>query len=226
VTIRVVLADDQALIRAGFRAILERTGEFQVVGEAVDGIDAVAVIRRYRPDVALMDVRMPRLDGIVATTQVCADPELAGTRIVVITTYEVDEYIYAALRAGASGFLLKDLDPEDLRHAVRVVAAGEALLAPSVTRRLISEFTQRPRRDPEYLARLAAGLDQLTEREREVVTLAGGGLSNEEIAERLRISPTTAKTHVSRAMLKLAARDRAQLVVFAYDSGLVNAPGR
>jgi DNA-binding NarL/FixJ family response regulator len=226
VTIRIVLADDQALIREGFRSILQRADDVEVVGDAVDGLDAVAVVRRTRPDVVLMDVRMPRLDGIAATGQICADPALAGTRVVVITTYEVDEYIYAALRAGASGFLLKDLEPDELRRAVRVVAAGEALLAPSVTRRLIGAFTHGTRHEPEYVAQLGTRLAQLTEREREVVTLVGSGLTNDEIAARLVISPTTAKTHVSRAMVKLDARDRAQLVVFAYDSGLVSAPGR
>jgi len=220
-TIRVVLADDQALIRAGFRAILERAGDCQVVGEALDGVDALAVVRRLRPDVVLMDVRMPRLDGIAATAQICGDPQLAGTKVVVVTTYEVDEYIYAALRAGASGFLLKDLEPDDLRQAVRVVASGEALLAPRVTRRLIGAFTRRSSSDPDYARALAQRLTQLTDREREVVALVGRGMSNEEIATDLSISPATAKTHVSRAMLKIEARDRAQLVVFAYDAGLV-----
>jgi DNA-binding NarL/FixJ family response regulator len=223
--IRVVLADDQTLIREGFRAILERAEDCQVVGEALDGLDALAVVRRLRPDVVLMDVRMPRLDGIAATERICADPELAGTRVVVITTYEVDEYIYAALRAGASGFLLKDLEPDDLRQAVRVVASGEALLAPRVTRRLIGAFTRRSRSDPGYTEQLARRLSQLTDREREVVALVGRGMSNEEIATDLSISPTTAKTHVSRAMLKIEARDRAQMVVFAYDAGLVTPAG-
>jgi DNA-binding NarL/FixJ family response regulator len=222
-TVRVVLADDQSLIRAGFRSILERAGDVEIAGEASDGLDALAVVRRTRPDVVLMDVRMPRLDGIEATAQICADPSLAGTRVVVVTTYEVDEYIYGALRAGASGFLLKDLEPDELRRAVRVVAAGEALLSPSVTRRLIGRFSGSAA-SPEYLDRLKTRLGQLTQREREVVALVGQGLSNDEIAERLVISPMTAKTHVSRAMLKLDVRDRAQVVVFAYDSGLVRAP--
>ena len=214
--IRVLLADDQALVRAGFRALLSRAEDIEVVGEAADGIEAVDAARRTRPDVVLMDVRMPRLDGIAATARMCADPALADTRIIVVTTFELDEYIHSALRAGASGFLLKDLEPDELRRAVRVVARGEALLAPSVTRRLISEFTRRAK-PPAQEARLAL----LTEREREVVALVGQGLGNEEIAARLFISPATAKTHVSHAMTKLSARDRAQLVVFAYDSGLV-----
>jgi DNA-binding NarL/FixJ family response regulator len=224
--IHVVLADDQALIRAGFRSILERDDDVRVIGEALDGIDAVAVTRRTRPDVILMDIRMPRLDGLAATRQICADPSLAGTRVVIVTTYEVDEYIYTALRAGASGFLLKDLEPDDLRRAVRVVAAGEALLAPSITRRLIAQYSSPSERPPEYLNQLKDKLTSLTEREREVVTLVGSGLTNDDIAARLVISPTTAKTHVSRAMAKLDARDRAQVVVFAYDSGLVRPPGR
>jgi DNA-binding NarL/FixJ family response regulator len=223
--IRVVLADDQALIRAGFRAILERDEDVRVVGEGVDGLDAVTVVRRARPDVVLMDIRMPRLDGIAATRQICADPDLSGTHVVVVTTFEVDEYIDAALRAGASGFLLKDLEPDDLRRAVRVVAAGDALLAPSVTRRLIARYSPGAGRPQEYLDLVKQRLAQLTDREREVVTLVGAGLSNEDIATRLVISPTTAKTHVSRAMAKLDARDRAQVVVFAYDSGLVHPPG-
>jgi len=214
--IRVLLADDQALVRAGFHALLDRAEDIEVVGEAADGFAAIALARRTRPDIVLMDVRMPGLDGIAATAEICADPTLAGTRVIVVTTFELDEYIHSALRAGASGFLLKDLEPEELRRAVRVVAAGEALLAPSVTRRLISEFTRRARPTGQ-----AAGLALLTEREREVVALVGQGLANEEIAARLFISPATAKTHVSHAMTKLSARDRAQLVVFAYDSGLV-----
>jgi DNA-binding NarL/FixJ family response regulator len=215
--IRVLLADDQALVRAGFHALLSRAEDIEVVGEAADGVEAVELARATRPEVVLMDVRMPRLDGIAATARICADPELAGTRIIVITTFELDEYVHSALRAGASGFLLKDLEPDELRRAVRVVARGEALLAPSVTRRLISEFTSRRDRGSGQRDRL--GL--LTEREREVVALVGHGLSNEELAAELFISPATAKTHVSHAMTKLGARDRAQLVVFAYDSGLV-----
>ncbi|RAG81185.1 DNA-binding response regulator [Streptacidiphilus pinicola] len=216
--IRVLIADDQALVRAGFHSLLDRADDIEVVGEAVDGLDAVAQAARLRPDVVLMDVRMPRLDGIGATERIVADPELAATHVVVVTTFELDEYIHRALRAGASGFLLKDLDPDELRRAVRVVAAGEALLAPSVTRRLIGTFTRRGTALPPGLA--AAGA-MLTDREREVVALVGRGLSNEEIAAELVISPATAKTHVSHAMTKLGARDRAQLVVFAYETGLV-----
>jgi DNA-binding NarL/FixJ family response regulator len=219
-TIRVLLADDQALIRAGFRSILERDGSFEVVAEAADGHEAVAAARRTRPDVVLMDIRMPRLDGLAATEAICADPRLAGVRVIVVTTYELDEYVYGALRAGASGFLLKDLEPDDLRKAVRTVSAGHALLAPAVTRRLIEAFATRPARNPALAAKLA----QLTEREREIVTLVGSGLGNDDIAARLVISPLTAKTHVSRAMAKVDARDRAQLVVFAYESGLVVPP--
>jgi DNA-binding NarL/FixJ family response regulator len=219
--IRVVLADDQALIREGFRAILERADDVEIVGEASDGSEAVEVVRRTRPDVVLMDIRMPRLDGIAATAAITSDPSLPGTRVLVVTTYEIDSNVFEALRAGASGFLLKDLEPDELRRAVRVVASGESLLAPSVTRRLISQFVTLPQRD----GAIAAKLDRLTERESEVVRLVAVGLSNAEIAKRLFISPTTAKTHVSRAMLKLDARDRAQLVVFAYDSGIVTAPG-
>jgi DNA-binding NarL/FixJ family response regulator len=216
--IRVLLADDQALVRAGFHSLLARADDIEVIGEAVDGIDAVAQARRLHPDVVLMDVRMPRMDGIAATERLAADPALAGLRVIVVTTFELDEYIHRALRAGASGFLLKDVDADQLRHAVRVVAQGEALLAPSVTRRLISEFTRRGGNiTPELGARIAG----LTEREREVVALVGRGLTNEEIATTLVISPATAKTHVSHAMTKLAARDRAQLVVFAYESAMV-----
>ncbi len=219
-TIRVVLADDQALVRAGFRALLERADDIEVAGEAADGERAVAVVRQTVPDVVLMDVRMPTLDGLAATRRIVADPRLAGVRVVVLTTFEVDEYVFAALRAGASGFLLKDIEPDDLRQAVRVVAAGQALLSPSVTRRLIAEFVARPAADPPDPATRAA-LDHLTDREREVVTLAARGLSNEDIARRIHVSPATAKTHVNRAMVKLNVRDRAQLVVLAYQTGLV-----
>jgi DNA-binding NarL/FixJ family response regulator len=216
--IRVLIADDQALVRAGFRSLLDRAADIEVVGEAVDGADAVVQARLLRPDVVLMDVRMPVLDGIAATERLAADPALAGTRVIVVTTYELDEYIHRALRAGASGFLLKDLGSEELRRAVRVVVRGEALLAPSVTRRLISEFTRRGAGAGPELRQRVGGLSA---REREVLTLVGRGLSNDEIAAELVISPATAKTHVSHAMTKLDARDRAQLVVYAYETGLV-----
>ncbi len=209
-------------MRAGFGALLDRTDDLEVVGEAADGVEAGELTRRTRPDVVLMDVRMPRLDGIEATKRICADADLAGTRVIILTTFELDAYVYAALRAGASGFLLKDLEPDELRRAIRVVAAGEALLAPSVTRRLIEEFAARPTASREQAAKLRL----LTDREREIVVLVGRGLTNEEIAELLTISPTTVKTHVSRAMLKLHARDRAQLVVFGYETGLVSPPRR
>ncbi|WP_412543721.1 response regulator transcription factor [Longispora sp. K20-0274] len=217
--IRVLLADDQALVRGGFRALLAAQDGMEVVAEAPDGAEAVRLTRELRPDVVLMDIRMPRLDGIEATREIAADPELSGVRVVILTTFEHDEYVFEALRVGASGFLVKDTEPADLIQAVRVVARGDALLSPGVTRRLIAEFATRSRGP-------AAGrdLDVLTDREREVMALAAGGLTNEEIAERLFLSPATAKTHVSRAMVKLGARDRAQLVVYAYESGLVR-PG-
>ena len=216
-TIRVLLADDQALIRAGFRSILDRDGSVEVVAEAADGHEALAAVRRTHVDVVLMDIRMPKLDGLAATSAITADPHLSHVKVIVVTTYELDEYVFGALRAGASGFLLKDLEPDDLRKAVRTVAEGHALLAPAVTRRLIEAFSARPERNPAIGARLAL----LTEREREIVALVGAGLSNDDIAASLVISPLTAKTHVSRAMIKVDARDRAQLVVFAYESGLV-----
>jgi DNA-binding NarL/FixJ family response regulator len=219
--VRVLLADDQTLVRAGFRVLLERGDGIEVVGEAADGAEAVAAARKTRPDVVLMDIRMPTLDGLEATRRIVADELLAGVRVVVLTTFELDEYVFEALRAGASGFLLKDIDPDDLRQAVRVVAGGEALLSPSITRRLITEFAARPGPPPTDPAPLAV----LTEREREVLALVGGGLSNGEIGRRLFMSPATAKTHVSRAMAKLGARDRAQLVVLAYETGLVT-PGQ
>ena len=216
-TVKVVLADDQALVRAGFRLLLETETGFEVCGEAADGAQAVELARQHRPDVVVMDIRMPGVDGLVATRQITADVELAGVKVLVLTTFDVDEYVFEALRSGASGFLLKDTEPVDLLHAIRVIAAGEALLAPTVTRRLIAEFASRPehrRPDP-------AALRELTEREREVLALVAGGLSNEEIAEHLVISPATSRTHVSRIMTKLGARDRAQLVVLAYESKLV-----
>jgi DNA-binding NarL/FixJ family response regulator len=215
----VLIADDQALVRGGFRALLDAQADIEVVAEAADGDTAVALARKHRPDVVLMDVRMPGSDGLDATRRIVADPALANVRVVILTTFDLDEYVFEALRAGASGFLLKDTEPVDLLAAVRAVARGDALLAPSVTRRLIEEFAGRLR-EP----RPSGTLDVLTEREREVVALVGGGLSNDEIAERLVVSPATAKTHVSRAMVKLAVRDRAQLVVLAYETGLVR-PG-
>ncbi len=218
--VRVALADDQALVRAGFRALLSHTAGIEVVGEACDGRAAVELARRATPDVILMDIRMPVLDGIDATRQICADPALADVRVVVLTTYALDEYVFAALRAGASGFLLKDIDPDELRAAVRVVAAGEALLSPSVTRTLIEAFTAAPARSSGDVARFAG----LTDREREVTALAAQGLDNAGIADRLMISPATAKTHIVRAMSKVGARDRAQLVVLAYQTGLVAPP--
>ena len=218
--IRVLLADDQALVRAGFRALLDAEDGLEVVAEAADGEVAVAAAREHAPDVVLMDVRMPRLDGLEATAAITADPALADTRVLVLTTFELDEYVFGALRAGASGFLLKDVEPADLLTAIRVVAGGEALLAPRVTRRLIEAFAARPATElPED------ALDDLTAREREVLGLVGAGLSNGEIAERLVLSPLTAKTHVSRLFMKLGVRDRAQLVVLAYETGLV-VPGQ
>ncbi len=214
--IRLLLADDQHLVRAGFRTLLDSEDDLEVVGEADDGEEAVDLARRLQPDVVLMDIRMPRLDGIEATRRIAAD-RLADVKVVILTTFELDEYVFEALRGGASGFLVKDIEPVELLHAVRVVAAGDALLSPRVTRRLIAEFTARtPHRHA------PPSLEVLTDREREVMALVGAGLSNDEIAEQLTISPATAKTHVSRAMVKLHARDRAQLVVYAYESGLVS----
>jgi DNA-binding NarL/FixJ family response regulator len=221
--ITVELADDQALVRAGFRALLDSEGDITVVAEAADGEEAVALARRHRPDVVLMDVRMPRLDGLQATARLTGDATLAGTRVVVLTTFELDEYVFGSLRAGASGFLLKDVEPADLIAAVRVVAGGEALLAPRLTRRLIEAFVAQDRVAPD-LEPNAEQLAELTPREREVLALVGRGLSNLEIAEQLVLSPLTAKTHVARLFAKLDARDRAQLVVTAYESGLV-VPG-
>jgi DNA-binding NarL/FixJ family response regulator len=217
--IRILLADDQALVRAGFRALLDAQEDLEVIGEAGDGGEAVRLTRSLTPDVVLMDIRMPGTDGLEATRGIAADERLAEVRVVILTTFDVDEYVFEALRAGASGFLVKDTEPAELIQAVRVVARGDALLSPSVTRRLIAEFATRAR-----VPRPAPDLDALTDREREVMALVGEGLSNDEIARRLFVSRATAKTHVSRAMVKLGARDRAQLVVFAYESGLIR-PG-
>jgi DNA-binding NarL/FixJ family response regulator len=219
--IRVALADDQALVRAGFCALLDAQDDIAVVGEADDGDAAVALARRERPDIVLMDIRMPGMDGLAATRAIVGDERLADVRIVILTTFELDEYVFEAIRSGASGFLVKDTEPVELLRAIRAVAAGDALLSPGVTRRLIGEFATRTREPRGTVDRT---LDSLTEREREVMALVAEGLSNDEIAERLYVSPMTAKTHVSRAMTKLGARDRAQLVVFAYESGLVR-PG-
>jgi DNA-binding NarL/FixJ family response regulator len=215
--IRVLLADDQALIRAGFRVLLDSADGIEVVGEAGNGAEAVDLAAQLRADVVLMDIRMPGMDGLEATRRIAADEGLAGVRIIILTTFESDEYVYQAIRAGASGFLVKDAEPADLIQAVRVVAGGDALLAPRVTRRLITDLASRPER-PRFDGHQ---LDVLTDREREVLILVAGGLSNDEIAAQLFVSPLTSKTHVSRILTKLAARDRAQLVVLAYESGLV-----
>ncbi len=214
--IRLLLADDQTLVRAGFRSILDGEDGIEVVGEAADGITAVRLTRELRPDVVLMDIRMPLLDGLAATREIVAGTD---ARVIILTTFDLDDYVYGALRAGASGFLVKDTEPAELIHGVRVVARGDALIAPAVTRRLIAEFAARTRHpDP------GPRLNALTEREREVLALVAAGLSNDEIAARLVLSPATAKTHVSRIMTKTRVRDRAQLVVLAYESGLT-VPG-
>jgi DNA-binding NarL/FixJ family response regulator len=218
-TIRVLLADDQALIRAGFRALVDSAPDLQVVGEAIDGREALALARSTRADVVLMDIRMPTLDGLAATRAICADENLAGVRVLILTTFEVDEYVFEALRAGASGFLGKGVEPADLIAAIRTVASGEALLSPAATKGLVAQFltTQpSPGRDDD-----AASLALLTPREREVLILVATGLSNDDIADGLVVSTSTVKTHVNRAMMKLNVRDRAQLVVFAYQNGLV-----
>jgi DNA-binding NarL/FixJ family response regulator len=215
--IGVLVADDQDLVRIGLRALIEAEDDMRIVGEAADGLAAVDLARSAHPDIVLMDVRMPGIDGIEATRRLAADPAMTATRVIVLTTFELDEYVFDALRHGASGFLTKDTKPAELLRAIRLVADGEALLSPSVTRRVVREFASRPARARNPHPQL----DALTEREKQIVALVGEGLSNDEIAERLVVSPATARTHVSRAMVKLSARDRAQLVVFAYQSGLV-----
>lgn len=217
--IRVLLIDDQPLIRSGFRALLDLEDDIDVVAQAANGQEGLALVRQHLPDVALIDIQMPVMDGIEATRHIAADPALAGVHVVVLTNYGMDEHVFDALRAGAAGFLVKDILPEDLLHSVRVAARGDALLAPSITRKLIDRYVTQP-----SLARTSSGLDQLTGREREAVALAAQGLTNDEIAGLLFISPSTAKTHINRAMAKLRARDRAQLVVRAYESGLVTPP--
>jgi DNA-binding NarL/FixJ family response regulator len=218
-TIRVLLADDQALIRGGFRVLIDSAPDLQVVGEAANGREAVELARSTRADVVVMDVRMPEMDGLEATRAICADEDLAGVKVLVVTTFEIDEYVVQALRAGASGFLGKGVEPEELLDAIRTVAVGEALLSAKATRGLITSFLAQPTGHP---AATSAQLALLTEREREVVVLVAYGLSNDDIAERLFVSPLTAKTHINRAMMKLGARDRAQVVVIAYQSGLVS----
>jgi DNA-binding NarL/FixJ family response regulator len=215
--IRVAIADDQTLVRAGFVSLLAATEDFTVVGEASDGAEAIELARDERPDVFLMDVRMPRVDGLEATRQIAADPDLASARVIILTTFELDEYVFESLRAGASGFLTKDVEPEALRAAVRTVAEGNALLTPSVTRRVVDAFASAPHRMPD-----SSRLELLSERERDVLALLGEGLSNQEIAARLYMSPLTAKTHVSRILQKFGARDRAQLVVIAFQTGIAS----
>ncbi|MFD8809320.1 response regulator [Streptomyces sp. NPDC059597] len=217
--IRVLLADDQSLVRAGFGALLGAQPDIEIAGEAADGAEALRQVRALRPDVVLMDIRMPVLDGLAAARHITEDPALPDVKVIMLTTFELDEYVFEAIRSGASGFLVKDTEPDELVRAVRAVVDGDALLSPGVTRRLIAEFAARSKEPA-----AADALGRLTEREREVMALVGIGLSNEEIARRLVVSPLTAKTHVSRAMVKLGARDRAQLVVLAYESGLVR-PG-
>ncbi|QKW37318.1 response regulator transcription factor [Actinomadura sp. NAK00032] len=219
--IRVVLCDDQPLLRRGFRALLDAEDDIEVVAEAADGAQGLERIAEHLPDIALIDIQMPVMDGIETTRRIAADPALSGVHVVILTNYGLHEYVFNALRAGAAGFLVKDIEPEDLLHAVRVAARGDALLAPSITRMLISRYVARP-----LDAVGGTGLEELTNREREAVALAAQGLSNDEIARAMVISPLTAKTHINRAMTKLGARDRAQLVVLAYESGLVAPGGR
>ena len=225
--ITVLIADDQPLVRAGFRSLLDSEADIEVVGTAADGLEAIELATLTRPDIIFMDVRMPRLNGLDATARIVADPALDGTRVVVLTTFELDDYVFGALRAGASGFLLKDIEPQALIDAVRLVAAGQSLLAPAVTRVLIEAFVAATPDDPSTWGREpvrdTTRLDVLTPREREILALVGTGMSNQEIAARLVLSPLTVKTHVSRLLLKLDARDRPQLVVLAYETGLVGA---
>jgi DNA-binding NarL/FixJ family response regulator len=219
--IRVLLVDDQPLLRRGFRALLDVEDDIEVVAEAADGEEGLALAREHLPDIALIDIQMPVMDGVEATRRIAADPALAGVHVVILTNYGFDEYVFDALRAGAAGFLVKDIQPEDLLHAVRVAARGDAMLAPSITRMLISRYVAYP-----LTAGAGPQLKELTNREREAVALAAQGLSNDQIADRMVISPATAKTHISRAMAKVHARDRAQLVVLAYETGLVTPPKR
>ena len=214
--IRVLLVDDQPLLRSGFRALLEVEDDIEVVAEAADGSEGLALVKEHLPDIALIDIQMPVVDGIEATRRIAADPTLAGVHVVILTNYGLDEYVFNALRAGAAGFLVKDIEPEDFLHAIRVAARGDALLATSITRKLINRYVTQP-----LTTGTDTGLDELTNREREAVALVAQGLSNDQIADRMVISPMTAKTHINRAMAKLHARDRAQLVVLAYESGLV-----
>ena len=220
-TIRVLLADDQALLRSAFRVLVDSEPDMEVVGEASDGAEAVRLARAHRPDVVLMDIRMPGTDGLAATREISADPALDGVRVVILTTFEVDDYVVQSLRAGASGFLGKGSEPGEMLNAVRIAAGGEALLSPQATKGLIARFLAQEGPGPDQDPERAERLDSLTVREREVLVQVAGGHSNDEIAERLEVSPLTVKTHVNRAMAKLGARDRAQLVVIAYESGLV-----
>lgn len=219
--IRVLLVDDQPLLRSGFRVLLDLEDDIEVVAEASDGEEGLAMVREHRPDIALIDIQMPVVDGIEATRRIAADPALADVHVVILTNYGFDEYVFDALRAGAAGFLVKDIVPEDFLHAVRVAARGDALLAPSITRKLINRYVSQPLRTSADI-----GLKELTNREREAVALVAQGLSNDDIADHMVISPLTAKTHIQRAMAKLHARDRAQLVVLAYESGLITPGNR